>query len=361
MSRPNRNPDECLRRALRCHFDPRDGSPYWLERERQLGVRVLDEVRRVEDLALFGPFDREALVTRPLEQFVPRSIWMERETLLLGESGGTTGRPVRSVFTADEFEEGFGAPFAAVAGSRGFPRRGSWLFIGPSGPHIIGQAARLLARQSGAMEPFAVDLDPRFARSQESGSLGDRLYREHVLDQALDVIGREEPDVLFVTPPLALELAEALDSCSRERILGVHLGGMSISGRSYARIRGSFPNAVVLPGYGNSLFGLLMEVAAPLECAEPHLDYFSLAGRMHIRLVDDDSGEACLGRNVATGEIGRVVFSRLDRSFFLPNCVERDRATRIEAGPALVSRGFSPVGVRDPHPVVARQAVSGLY
>ncbi len=352
-----------LRRAVARHFDPRSGTPFWLERERALGLDARAEIREAADLARFGPFEREELLRRPLQDFVPRSLWPERAGLVLAESGGTTGRPTRSVFTPSEFEEAFGAPFLAAGVARGFPRGGGWLFIGPSGPHVIGQAARLLARLHGALEPFSVDLDPRWARAQAPGSLGEKLYREHVLAQALDVMERERPQVLFATPPLALALARALPEERRAAVRGIHLGGMAVSGAAYAEIRALFPRALVLPGYGNSMFGLLMEVRepAPGEHGALHLDYFPLAGRLLVAVVADGPDGADLSRPLPAGGAGRVVMSRLDESFFLPNLIERDRATAIAAGPEALARGFAPLGVRDPEPIAAEQAERGLY
>ena len=352
---------EHLRRALSRHFDPQHGSPFWLDRQAKLGIQVCDEIRTVEDLLRFGPFDRSLLLERPLSDFVPRSLWAERSSLILAESGGTTGRPSRCVFTAEEFAEGFGTPYMMASEARSFPRRGSWLFVGPSGPHVIAQASRLLARLHGALEPFSVDLDPRWARAQAPGSLGDRLYREHVLDQALGIIVRESPAVVFTTPPLALALGEAMTEAQRDLIRGIHLGGMALSGEVYAEIKATFSRAVVLPGYGNSMFGLLIEGREPVEGEPLHLDYFPLPGRMVVQVVDDSGGAADLERPLGPGETGRVVFSRLDESFLLPNLVERDRATVICAAEEVTALGLAAHGVRDPHPVVESQATRGLY
>ncbi len=342
-----------LRRVLESHFDPRHGTPYWLEREREVGIRARDEIRTMEDLSVFGPFPREALRTRPLEDFVPRWLWTGRSGLVLAETGGTTGRPVRTVFTPAEFEEAFGRPFLAASLERGFPRGGNWLFVGPSGPHAIGQAARLLARLHRSLEPFSVDLDPRWARAQEPGSLGASVYLSHVIDQALDVVARETIDVLFTTPPLALALAGAMPEPTRHAIRGVHLGGMVLGGAAYAAIRKAFPQAIVLPGYGNSLFGILVEAIPPGP--DLHADYFPLPGRLVVRVVGED------GREVAPGEEGRVSITRLDESVLIVDHRERDVATRIDGGPPVAALGLVPSGVRDPRPLAPDEAHRGIY
>ncbi len=353
---------ERLHRSLAAHFDPRTGSPYWLERQRELGFDVRADVRTVTDLAAFGPLDRGAWAERPLEELVPRPVWALRRDLVLSETGGTTGRPVRCVFTSSEFRASFGEPFVAAARARGFPVAGTWLFIGPSGPHVIGRAAALFARLLGGLEPFSVDFDPRWARAQAPGSLGERLYLEHVLDQALDVLGRERADVLFTTPPVARALAGELSAHERAAIRGVHLGGMAIEPEAYAAIRAHFPNAVVLPGYGNSSFGVLMEVREPArEGGELHLDYFPRRDGPLVRVVEDSGDEVHLDRDVEVGKRGRVVFNRFDESFFLPNAVERDRAEVLAADARSLEPGWAERGVRDPRPVVAAEVERGLY
>ena len=358
----NQSTDDPLRAALASHFDPDSGTPYWLDLQTAFGIDARREIRTTQDLALLGAFDREAWTERPLSDFVPRGLWEERASLVLAESGGTSGRPVRCVFTQSEFEAAFGAPYMAVSAARGFPQGGEWLFVGPTGPHVIGRSCQLLARLHGAMAPYAVDLDPRWARAQVEGSFGRVHYTRHVLVQALDVLERENVDVLFVTPPLALALADELDDERRARIRGVHLGGMAMTSDAYAAIRAAFPSACILPGYGNSMFGLLIEATAPVPDADGtlHLDYVPLPGRMVVRIVPEDEGAPDVSRTTAIGERGRVVMSRLDRSFLIANLVERDRATRV-ATPAAGLLELCEEGVRNPFPVIEKQALEGLY
>lgn len=352
--------DAALTRALEAHLDPRGGSPYWLDRQRELGGSLRDELRTVADLARLGPFDRRALVERPLEDFVPRTTMsMRRGDLVLAETGGTSGPPVRTVFLPDELHHAFGECFLRAGRARGWPRGGRWLFVGPSGPHVIGQNARLLARLHGALEPFTVDLDPRWARNQTGAAA--LLYREHVLGQALDVVRRERPDVLFVTPPLLEGLARELPLDLRGAVRGIHLGGLPVTRAALDLAARSFPAAVVLPGYGNSMLGMLPEVTP--HPAREHVDYVALRGRMVVDVMAEDAqGQVDLTRPVAPGERGRVVAHRLDETCFLPNLVERDEATAVLASPAALALGFAPRALRDPGPARAlvRQQ-EGLY
>jgi thienamycin biosynthesis protein ThnN len=347
-----------LREILDLHFDPLRGAPFWIAQRATFDFDPTRDIESLADLSRFGPFRREWLETRPLTDFVPRAILESRSTeLLIAETGGTTGKPLRTVFTPEEFLAGFGAPFVAVSHERGFPLRGGWLFAGPSGPHVIGQAARLLARLHGSLEPFCVDFDPRHARAQEPGSLGERLYREHVLEQALDVIERENIEVLFTTPPVVLALSEQIDLPRRLAIRGIHLGGMPIDTTTSARVKEAFPAACLIAAYGNSLFGILPEVGD--RDPEPPT-YIPHADRLVVELVAEDSIATNRPRAVADGERGRVCMTRLDESCFLPNVIERDVATKVVTPSAWVARGFGPIGLRDPRPATVA-APRGLY
>jgi hypothetical protein len=123
-----------LRRVVAVHFDPDGGSPYWLRRQRELGLDARREVRAMEDLDLLGPMDESALAGRPVEDFIPRSLLDRRGECIVGETAGTLGRPKFAVPRRDEFEAAFVAPFVAAAGRAGFPRGLNWLFIGPPAP-----------------------------------------------------------------------------------------------------------------------------------------------------------------------------------------------------------------------------------
>ena len=135
-----------LVRAIAIHFDPEGGAPYWLDRQRQLGIDARAEIRAAADLVKLGAMDQEALSRRPTEDFIPRSMLSRRAEFIRGETAGTLGKPKHAVHRRDEFEAGFVTPFVTAAKRAGFPRGLNWLFIGPSGPHVIGKAANACAR-----------------------------------------------------------------------------------------------------------------------------------------------------------------------------------------------------------------------
>ncbi|MCP6726024.1 hypothetical protein NL526_28610, partial [Klebsiella pneumoniae] len=86
-------------------------------------------------------------------------------------------------YRSDELLEAFVDPFVSAARALGFPTSEQWLFIGPSGPHIIGKVVKHLAGRFESAEPFSVDFDPRWAKKLPRGSFAAHRYLAHVVEQ----------------------------------------------------------------------------------------------------------------------------------------------------------------------------------
>jgi hypothetical protein len=328
-----------LREIFSIHFDKRHGAAYWLDRQRSLGIDVVKEITFMEELHRLGAMEIKALRSRSLLDFIPRCYHQELSSLLLSETGGTTGDPCRRVFSPAEFDRAFIEPWKKAVTMHGFPERGTWLFVGPGGPHIIDRSARAMARALGSLEPFSVDCDVRWIKKQKKGSLGFSLYLDHVLSQAMNIIGCQTITTLFTTPPLLQALGQRMTDEQRERIKGIHTGGLSLTTDDEPQLRALFPDAVILPGYGNSLFG----VTFPLSCKG--LDTFQAAygDRLLLQLAplpEHSDSEQDLQTHVTTGQRGRVICHCLDKSFLLINLVERDTAVASEINGA---RGLSAI------------------
>jgi thienamycin biosynthesis protein ThnN len=350
-----------LERVLRIHFDAEVGTPYWLDKQRELGIDAVAQIRTVDDLAVLGPMDEQALAERPIEDFMPRRFHGSNDHLL-AETAGTLGRPKTAVHRTDEFEGAFVVPFVQAARRADFPTGGHWLFLGPTGPHIIGRAARRCARALGAGDVFTVDFDPRWAKKLPPGSFAAQRYLTHIEEQALAVLEVQNIDVLFVTPAVLNNLAERIDETRRRAIRGIHLGGMAASAEFMARAAEMFPNAVILSGYGNTLFGMMPQLR---YAEETGFDYFAHGDRLIVRLIPpaEDGEEPDIAGSVEYGARGRVLVHRLDEMQFLPNLLERDTAVRIPPAPEARADGFAQDGVRDPQPIVSEtiKPVLGLY
>jgi hypothetical protein len=355
--------DERLRDLLALHFHPRHGSRYWLRRQEQLGGAVCERVRCENDLWLLGPTPAEDLGRFPLRDFIPQAFHDELHRFVVGETAGTSGRPRATAYRADEFQAAFVDPFLRVAEVTSFPHGQSWLWLGPSGPHIIGKVVRELARQTGCLDPFSVDFDPRWVKRLAEGSLARQRYLDHVIDQALDILEREPIGVLFITPPALAALLQRLSDRQREAIRGIHYGGMSMTPQTVNEFRDAFPKAVHLAGYGNTLFGVVMEVE---DRPRQALDYFPLEDRLRFHIIEqtpDRQDDTWPPRLLERGCTGRVLFHRFDESCLLVSVIERDEAEHV--APSLVARtlGTAGDGVRNPRPPVALKQMLqlGLY
>ena len=313
--------------VLDLHFDSRHGSPYWIEQLQKKALQRTD-FRTPADLFRLGPMDVEALRRRPLEDFIPAALLGRQAEMILSETGGTTGDPCRRVYLPEEFEAAFIAPWKQAVQRFAFPRGGRWLFLGPSGPHIIAQAARAFARAVGSIEPFSIDCDVRWIKQQQAGSMGHILYMEHLFQQAVNIIEQQNISVLFSTPPLLLGIAEKMSEAQRQQIQGIHTGGMAQTPEIGKKLTGLFPESVIIPGYGNSLFGVCF---GKTQTAGESSRFFVHDSALMVKIVplpENPSDPAVIEETVTPGQRGRVLFHRFDPSFLLINMLERDTAVR---------------------------------
>jgi hypothetical protein len=193
-------------------------------------------------------------------------------------------------------------------------------------------------------------MDPRWVKKLKPDSLAYKRYLNHIIEQALDVVKRQHIEVIYATPPLLLRLGEAMSFRQRMQIRGIHYGGVAIGQEQLKKFREElFPNAVHIAGYGNTLFGLCMEIEAS---AHGDLDYYPPGPRMALQVVSTKNGihpdKNRLAQVVEYGEKGQVVCHRLDVSFFIPNMFERDEAIRIAPTKNTQSLGIYQDGVRNP-------------
>lgn len=333
--------------VLASHFHPEDGAPYWIELAGTLNVEPLKDIRRIADLARLGFMDQDAMRRRPLDDFLPKSIRKTRSDLVIAQTGGTLGEPIWTAYSPEEFETAFVSPFVDAAAHVGFPAGGHWLYVGPSGPHIIGRAARSIALATGAREPYMVDFDARWARRLPADSFAARRYLAHVVEQALAVVHTQPITHLFSTPPVLKSLALQMNEAERERILGVHYGGVTIEAEDMVQLQsGAFPRARHLSGYGNTLFGCCLELDATLG-REP--TYYPRGDRLILGICRDENDATSIDY-AATGETARCVFTRLDETMLIVNMLERDETT-IVPPPADTPAGFHTNGARAPRPV----------
>ncbi len=346
--------EDRLRHLMSVHFDPKWGAPFWIDRASQLGVDPRQDINHQTDLALLGELQAHDLQQRPVSDYIPRRFHDQIGQMVLGQTGGTTGPGTWTAYRGDEFESAFIEPFALAAKHVGFPRNERWLFIGPGGPHIIAKAAPRLARRVHSPEPFSVDFDPRWARKLPANSTSSERYAQHVIDQAMDVINTQDIGVLFATPPVLTRLAQVMTEPQRLRIRGVHYGGMALNVDLLRKLQTeSFPNAVHLSGYGNTLLGCCLELSAD---AGKTPAYFPLGDRLIFETTD------VKGEPTPFGEPGRLRVTRLDETMLIVRLCERDEA-RLVTPPIDAPARFVMPGVDNPRPLskAGTPPVAGLY
>ncbi len=347
--------DDRLAHLMAIHFDPKWGAPFWIDRAVQLSVDPRNDIKHFDDLAMLGDLSAHDLQQRPLTDYIPRRFHQEIQQMVLGQTGGTTGEGTWTAYREDEFESAFIEPFARAAEHLNFPRSERWLFIGPSGPHIIAKAAPNLARYLNSPEPFSVDFDPRWARKLPNDSIASQRYAQHVVDQSMQVINTQGIGVLFATPAVLARLAQIMTETQRLCIRGVHYGGMALDiDLLHSLQTESFPNAVHLSGYGNTLLGCCLELST-----EPGRTpcYFPLGDRLVFETLD------AKGEPTSFGDPGQLRVTRLDETFLIVRLLERDNAELIQP-PVDAPQGFILPGVNNPTPhneSSKHQTNAGLY
>ncbi|MFE7275934.1 phenazine antibiotic biosynthesis protein [Streptomyces sp. NPDC057623] len=343
------DPGEFVRAAMRWHFDPRTGSPFWLARARTLDFDPLTDVKGVDDLALFPNVCDELRDVRA-EDLVPRGYGDRPDVCGVYESGGTTGRPKRVVLLRDWFrksQEWLGSTLDA----HGVPRGANWLMMFPTGPHMGGYAYARLARDRGS-HAFSIDMDPRWVKQLiASGRTEDaRAYAGHLLEQARHVLRSQDVGVLAITPPVLERLAvdDELTELVRDKVGAIIWAGAHMDAATRDLLGSEvFPGIPLVGFFGSTMMLHSCGQRVTEDTGECVFD--PPAPFITFRVVDAD------GKQVDHGTRGRVVVSHVSRSFLLPNNLDRDEATRVPGPPGQAGDSLAdvtPVQVFDGEAVI---------
>jgi hypothetical protein len=202
--------------------------------------------------------------------------------------------------------------------------------LGPSGPRRLRLAIEHLAQHRGGI-CFMVDLDPRWVIKliQKGWTEHLQAYKEHVIDQAVTILGAgHDIRCMFTTPKLLEALALRLESrgstIRKAGITGIFSGGTEFTPQ-WNRFAHEelLDGAYMTPTYGNTLMGL-----AASGPSGPHnnykITYYAPQPRAVIQVVDFDDP----ARVVDYGQTGRVKLTTLTKEFFVPGFLERDEGER---------------------------------
>lgn len=354
---PDAVPDdaEFIQTAVRWHFDPDTGSPFWLRRARTLDFDPLRDVRSFEDLARFPNVVNE-LRDVAVRDLVPRGYGGRAEIVGVFESGGTTGTPKRLPLL-DDWQERFIGWVDRYLDRRGFPTGVDSLVVAPTGPHMMGHMGAELARRRGGV-PFHIDFDPRWA--QACGTSGDdRLaarYTDHLVAQTEPILRTQNIGVMVITPPLLARMArsDALVELMNHRVSAIFTAGARMDEDTWRLLRTEvLPGVDIHVSYGSTMgmspavnrLGQDPDTPAICDTFSPYVTF---------RVVDPGTG-----RPVAYGERGQIVMHHVSKSLFLPNNAERDLGIRVEPPPGQV--GDSVSDVRPMPEFDGARVVEGVY
>ncbi|HWE91828.1 MAG TPA: AMP-binding protein [Pseudonocardiaceae bacterium] len=330
------DPDEFVQAAMRWHFGPDTGSPYWLDRAKTLDFDPRADVKTFEDLALFPNTVNELRDVRA-EDLIPRGYGGRAKVIGVFESGGTTGAPKRVVFL-DDWQRRSIAWTHRNLDAHGVPRDVNWLGVVPTGPHMIGRFLVQQAEERGGIG-FTIDMDPRWVKKLIAAGKADEAggYADHLVEQAGHLLRTQDIGVLMTTPPMLERLArnEELVELVNAKVRAIVWGGAHLDADTRQLLRTEvFPGVTLYGNYGSTM--ILGGTTERLADA----DSGSAAGSADLCVFDTYSPYITFsvvdpetGRPVGYGERGQVVMNHVSRSALLPNNLERDNATRIE-GPA---------------------------
>jgi hypothetical protein len=274
------------------------------------------------------------------------------------ETGGTTGIP-KTRIACDDFRTDYEL-FSATLPDEHFPRAANWLMLGPSGPRRLRLAVEHLAQFRGGI-CFCVDLDPRWVVKLIKKGWHEHLqaYKDHVIDQAVTILGAgHDIRCMFTTPKLlealALRLEASGSSIRKAGITGIFSGGTEFTPQ-WNRFAHEelLDGAYMTPTYGNTLMGLA--ASAPTGPDQGYkISYYAPQPRAVVEVVGFDHANVV----VPYGETGRVKLTTLTREFFVPGFLERDEGERERPCSAYPWDGVS--GVR-PFREFAATTTVGVY
>jgi len=318
--------DAHMRRVLAIHLDPVGGTPYWLDRQKELGIDIVSQVRTVDDLRKLPLADEDILRRKPLSYFIPKSVWnAERGKILFCESSGTTG-PRKWIPWHSEFSDRVIDFYNFNLDRYGVPRDMNWVAFGPSG--LFEKHCRDVAMSRGG-HCFFLSFDPKHAKSLFMGGDKQKIieFYRHIYEEMDYIAAREKIEGIITVP----QMIELLPEVTNLRDLKVILfGGVGFHGepdeymtglKSYGAMRDKFKKYIFQGWYGNAFWG----PAFIYPDGTNNMNYYPFSPYVVFEVVNPEHPF----EKVGYGQRGRVKFHRFTREFLWVNSLERDLANRI--------------------------------
>jgi phenylacetate-coenzyme A ligase PaaK-like adenylate-forming protein len=349
-------PDAYLRAAIAWHFGEDTGSPFWLRTASALRFDPLTDIGTFADLRRF-PNVVDQLRNAPVEELIPRGYGFQphgRSPALprIFESGGTTGAPKRTAQMPDWVAQVIDWQTEDFATGGFVPGRG-FLCLMPSGPHGVGYFSRVVSERLGAIF-HAVDIDPRWVKKLAARDAAGEVaaYIDHVVEQALFVLGTQDIANLHTTPPLLSAMARRDDVVElvNDKVRYVLLSGAHVDADTLDLLRDIFPATTITMAFGSTM--VLSQAVTRTDgdsfVFDPRTPY------VVFWVIDPDTGE-----RVPYGRRGQVVMNHISKGMFIPNNLERDSAVRIPGPAGQLSDSVS--AVRPVSTFQGEAVVEGVY
>ncbi|MFC8222824.1 phenazine antibiotic biosynthesis protein [Streptomyces sp. NPDC057362] len=349
------DPDEFVRAAMRWHFDPETGSPYWLSRAGRLGFDPRQDVRGVDDLALFPDLTVELRNVR-VTDLVPRGYGPGARVLNVFDSGGTTGAPKRVVQLEDWMRHSSEQVDRRLR-AHGLPVGAHWLTVAPTGPHLVGDVLQRAAAGLGA-PGLSIDMDPRWVRGLVAAGRADEAeaYTDHLVEQCRRILLTQDIGVLAATTPLLERFAREDDLVEviNSKVDAIVWGGTHMDPDTRDLLSTEvFPDVRLIGMYGNTMMLTALIERVGLSASDPCV-FDPVSPYVFLSVLDPVTGE-----KVEVGERGQVVVSHVSKSMLVPNNAERDLALRVRPVEGHAGDAVADVA---PVPKVGGEAViEGVY
>lgn len=320
--------NEHTREIIKWHFDEATGSEYWLGKARELPFNPLKDIRCYEELQLFPDFSNELREVQ-VHKLIPKGYLEAGYLPDIFESGGAIGKPKR-IIESESRAKGV-EWISSIMDMHCFPRgldNGAWLFIGPSGPHIVGRSMGMLAKLRDTVI-YYIDFDPRWVRKciKNNDNVTTKKYLDHIVEQVKDILLDQDIGVIFATPPVLERLTgdNLLLGIMKDRIKGLIWSGTSFSSESIRFLQEEvFPDAKILGLYGNTLMGIAGQ--RPKKTGDKYPAVFQSFFPYSIAEVMDFNDNS---KHAQYYSAGQVRITLLTKEMFIPNNLERDEAVRI--------------------------------
>lgn len=348
--------------SVQWHFHESTGSPFWLNKKKELKFDPLTEVNCFEDLKKFPIFEDDWLRGGPVNRWIPKGL--AGKPTYVFETGGTTGVP-KSRVVIDDFRIDYEL-FSHTLPDQYFPKGSNWLMLGPSGPRRLRLAVEHLCQYRGGI-CFCIDLDPRWVIKLIKKGWMEHLeaYKKHCIDQAVTILtAGHDIKCMFTTPKLLEALADGLaekgTSIPEVGITGIFSGGTEFTPQwtrfCVEEFLGGAPEeggVYMTPTYGNTLMGLAC--SRPVTADDDYtIAYYAPQPRAVVEVVDFDDHNKVVGY----GETGRAKLYTMTKEFFVPGFLERDEGERERPYIKYPWDGIS--GVRPYHGIPGGTTV-GVY